>query len=111
MSSIEISGLRYKKSYQDDKIKIRFDTGEVSNQLSVYLFDTHKKSHHVLWEISPDRCSQSFDKVNDKIRNFVAEKVKQWKEEEENEIKRKLNEAQLEDQKRKDFIKNLVDQF
>jgi hypothetical protein len=111
MRSIEISELRYKKSYQDDKIEIIFSTGEVSNQLSVYLFDTHKKSHHVLWKISPDRCSQSFDKVNDKIRNFVIEKVEQWKEEEENERKRKLIEAQLEDQKRKDFIKNLIDQF
>ena len=111
MSSISISGLSKSKSYKDDRIHISFRTGNVSSSLSVHLFDSDKKPHHVFWLISPDRCSQSFDKVNDKVRNFIFEKVERWKKEEEEERRRKLTEIQLANEEYEGFIKSLVDQF
>ena len=31
------------------------------NDLCVYIKDENGKNHHILWEISPDRCHQNFD--------------------------------------------------
>ena len=89
---MEISELKTSKIFENEKIKISFSTGEVSNQLSVYIKDENGKDHHILWEISPDRCHQNFDKANEKIRAFVKDKIDEWVNEEE-EAKRLRNEA------------------
>lgn len=78
-----ISKLRKNRIYEDDKIKISFSTGSISNSLAVYIKDGNGGSYHVLWLIHPDRCHQNFDKSNDKVRNFVGSKVREWLGDEE----------------------------
>lgn len=83
--SVNISKLKREKTFENEKIKISFSTGDVSNSLSVYIKDENGKNHHILWEISPDRCHQNFDKANEKIRVFVQNKIDEWVNEEEAE--------------------------
>lgn len=90
-----ISKLKREKVFENEKIKISFSVGMVSDSLSVYIKDEYGKKHHIIWEISPDRCQQSFDKANEKIRAFVQDKINEWVSEEE--------EA---DRLRKEFIQN-----
>jgi hypothetical protein len=90
--SVNISKLKRSKVFENEKIKISFSTGEVSDSLSVYIKDENGKNHHILWEILPDRCHQNFDKSNDKIRAFVKDKIDEWVNEEE-ESERLRNEA------------------
>jgi hypothetical protein len=85
--SVNISKLKRGKVFENDKIKISFSTGEVIDELSVYIKDENGKNHHIILEISPDRCHQNFDKSNEKIRAFVKNKIDEWvNEEEEAEI-------------------------
>jgi predicted transcriptional regulator len=90
--SVNISKLKKERTFENEKIKISFSTGDVSNSFSVYIKDENGKNHHILWEISPDRCHQNFDKTNEKIKSFVKEKINEWVNEEE-EAERKRNEA------------------
>lgn len=90
--SVNISKLKRSKVFENEKIKISFSTGEVSDGLSVYIKDENGKNHHILWEISPDRCWQSFDKANEKIRAFVKDKIDEWVNEDE-EAERLRNES------------------
>ena len=76
--AVNISKLKKEQFFKNEKIKIMFGTGDISNSLSVYLIDVDGKSHHILWEISPDRNFQNFDKSNDKIRSFVTDKINEW---------------------------------
>lgn len=88
--SVDISKLKRGKVFENEKIIISFSIGEVSNLLSVYIKDGCGKNHRILWEHSPDRNQQSLDKVNEKIRTFVQDKINEWvKEEEEAERLRK----------------------
>lgn len=88
--SVDISKLKKEKVFENEKIRISFSIGVVSDELSVYIKDECGKKHHILWKILPDRCQQSFDKVNEKIRTFVQDKIDEWvKEEEEAERLRK----------------------
>ena len=81
--SVDISKLKREKVFENEKIKISFFTGTVCNSLCVYIKDECGKNHHILWELSPDRNQQSFDKVNEKIRAFVQAKIDEWVKEEE----------------------------
>ena len=109
--SVDISKLKRRKDFENEKIKISFSVGLISDQLSVYIKDEYGKNHHILWELSPDRCQQNFDKANEKIRAFVQDKIDEWVNEEE-EAERLRNELM---QKRKKMeeakLRNLIDSF
>ena len=81
--SVDISKLKIEKVFENEKIKISFSVGMVSDSLSVYIKDEYGKNHHILWEILPDRCNQNFDKANEKIRAFVQDKIDEWVHDEE----------------------------
>ena len=85
--SVDISKLKREKTFENEKIKISFSTGEVSDALSVYIKDENGKDHHILWEISPDRCHQNFDKTTEKIKNFVKGKIDEWISEEKEAVR------------------------
>ena len=109
--SVNISKLKRSKVFENEKIKISFSTGEVSDALSVYIKDENGKNHHILWEISPDRCHQNFDKANDKIRTFVKNKIDEWVNEEE-EAERLRNEAiQNRKHREENDLRKLTDSF
>ena len=103
--------LRKNHNFENEKIKILYSIGDVSNALSVYLKDSEGKSHHVYWLICPDRCYQSFDKLNERVRKFVEDKVDEWLEEEiaEREKREQLKKQKEEAEKQK--IQNLMDNF
>ena len=109
--SVDISKLKKEKSFENEKIKISFSVGVVSDSLCVYIKDEYGKNHHILWKLSPDRNQQSFDKVNEKIRTFVQDKIDEWvKEEEEADRLRKeyiQNRKKMEENK----LRNLIDSF
>lgn len=108
---MNIFKLRRDKEYKNDKIKIYYSTDEVSNQLSAYLYDSDGKAHHVYWNISPDRCGQSFDKTNEKVKSFILGVVEGWLKEQEISDKKRI---EIEEQKKKsddDFLKSLNDNF
>ena len=109
--SVNISKLKRSHVFENEKIKILFSTGEVSNSLCVYLKDENGKNHHILWEILPDRCHQNFDKANNKIRAFVRGKIDEWVKEEE-ESERLRNEA-IQNRKRREEndLRKLIDSF
>lgn len=87
--SVDISKLKIEKTFENEKIKISFSIGKISDSLCVYIKDEYGYNHHILWELSPDRCHQNFDKANEKIRDFVQDKIDEWvKEEEEAEMLR-----------------------
>ena len=109
--SIDISKLKRSKVFENEKIKISFHTGDISNSLSVYLKDQNGKEYHILWKISPDRCYQNFDKANEKIRAFVKDKIDEWINEEE-EAERLRNEAMQNRKLREDNeLRKLMDSF
>lgn len=109
--AINTSNLKMDKFFENEKIKILFSIGSVSNSLEVYLKDENGKRHHVIWEISPDRSRQSFDKANDKIRYFVKNKIKEWMKEEK-EIERLREEAiQKKKESEENELKKLIDSF
>lgn len=88
--SVDISKLTRSKVFENEKIEISFSIGQICDELSVDIKDEYGKKHHIIWKISPDRCQQSFDKANEKIRAFVQDKIDEWvKEEEEAERLRK----------------------
>ena len=109
--SVNISKLKRSNVFENEKIKISFSTGEVSNSLSVYIKDENGKSYLIIWEISPDRCHQNFDKANAKIRAFVRDKIDEWVNEEE-ESERLRNEA-IQNRKRREenYLRKLMDSF
>lgn len=78
-----ISKLKRRKDFENEKIKISFSIGMISDQLSVDIKDEYGKKHHIIWEILPDRCNQNFDKANEKIRAFVQDKIDEWVHDEE----------------------------
>lgn len=109
--SVNISKLKRSKVFENENIKISFSTGEVSDALSVYIKDENGKNHHILWEISSDRCHQNFDKSNEKIRAFVKDKIDEWVNEEE-EAERLRNEAiQKRKHREENELRKLTDSF
>ena len=109
--SVNISKLKRSKVFENEKIKISFSTGDVSNDLSFYIKDENGKNHHILWEILHDRCNQNFDKTNEKIKAFVREKTNEWVIEEE-EAERQRNEAiQKRVQREENDLRKLMDSF
>ena len=109
--SVNISKLKISKVFEDEKLKISFSTGSVSDSLSVYIKDENGKNHHILWEISPDRCHQNFDKTNEKIKKFVQSKIDEWvKEEEEAERVRKES-IQNREHREENELRKLMDSF
>ena len=108
---VDISKLTRSKVFENEKIKISFSVGVVCDELSVYIKDENGKNHHILWEISPDRCYQNFDKANDKIRAFVKDKIDEWVNEEE-EAERLRNEAiQNRKHREENELRKLTDSF
>ena len=109
--SVNISKLKRGNSFENEKIKISFSRSEVSDSLSVYLKDLSGKTTHVLWEISPDRCSQNFDKANEKVRSFVQDKINEWvKDEERIEALRKESIEEKEKREARE-LNELMDSF
>lgn len=109
--SVNISKLKRKNKFENEKIKISFMPGEISNDLSVYIKDENGKSHHILWEISPDRCLQNFDKTNEKIKVFVESKITEWVNDYE-ESERLRKEAMQNESNNKDIeLKKLMESF
>ena len=109
--SVNISKLKRSKVFENEKIKISFSTGEVSDSLSVYIKDENGKDHHILWQISPDRCHQNFDKANEKIRDFVRGKIDEWANEYEESERLRKEAIQNRIDKEKDQLKKLIDSF
>ena len=106
-----ISKLKRDKVFENEKIEISFSTRNDSRTLSVYIKDENGENHHVLWEISLDRCRRNFDKTNDKIRAFVKDKIDNWViEEEESERLRKESILKTEREEENEFRK-LMDSF
>jgi len=109
--SVNISKLRKARVYEDEKLKISFSIGDVSNSFSVYIKDENGKNHHILWEISPDRCLQNFDKTNEKIKEFVKTKIAKWVSDEE-EAERLRKESILKREHREENeLSKLMDSF
>ncbi len=109
--SVNISKLKRSNVFENEKIEISFSTGGVGDALSVYIKDENGKNHHILWVISPDRCHQSFDKANDKIRAFVKDKIDEWVNKEE-EAERLRNEAiQNRKHREENDLRKLMDSF
>lgn len=109
--SVNISKLKRSKVFENDKIKISFSTGDVSDSLSVYIKDETGKNHHILWEISPDRCHQNFDKANEKIRSFVKDKIDEWVNEEDELEKQRLEAIKNREQIEENELRKLMDAF
>ena len=109
--SVNISKLKRSKVFENDKIKISFSTGDVTNSLSVYLKDENGKNHHVLWELLPDRCCQNFDKANEKIRAFVKDKIDEWVSEEEEVEKQRLEAVKNRERREENELRKLLDAF
>ena len=109
--SVNISKLKRSKVFENDKIKISFSTGDVSDSLSVYIKDENGKNHHILWEISPDRCHQNFDKANEKIRSFVKDKIDEWVNEEEDAEKLRLEAIKNREHREENELRKLMDAF
>jgi predicted transcriptional regulator len=109
--SVNISKLKRSKVFENDKIKISFSTGDVSDSLSVYIKDENGKNHHILWEISPDRCHQNFDKANEKIRSFVKDKIDEWVNEEEDAEKLRLEAIKNREHREENELRKLMDTF
>ena len=111
MNRVDISKLKRENVFENEKIKISFSKGQIGVQLSVYIKDEHGKKHHIIWEISPDRCQQNFDKANEKIRAFVQDKIDEWVNEEEEE-ERVRNELMQKRKKKEEIeLRNLMDSF
>lgn len=108
---MEIFKLRRDKEFKNDKIKISYGTGDVSNQLSAYLYDSEGKSHHVYWNIYPDRCHQSFDKTNEKVKDFIMDVVNGWIKEQVDEDKIRHEAERRRKMSEKDSIQSLLDNF
>ena len=108
---VNISKLKSDKIFENDKIKISFGTGDVSNSLSVYIKDENGKNHHILWEISPDRCNQNFDKTNEKIKNFVKSKIDEWVNEEEEAERLRKESIHKREQREENELRKLMDSF
>ena len=109
--SVNISKLKRTKVFENDKIKISFSTGDVSNALSVYIKDENGKNNHILWEILPDRCHQNFDKANEKIRAFVKDKIDEWVNEEEDAERLRLESIKNREHKEENELRKLMDAF
>ena len=97
----EVFRLHRDFKYEDDKIIISYQNGEVCKQLSIYLKDSLGNKHHVYWLIS-DRYHQNFDHTNEKVRNFVKTKISEQILEQERRIK-------LEEESTKNKAKGLED--
>lgn len=109
--SVDISKLKREKVFENEKIKISFSVGMVSDSLSVDIKDEYGKKHHIIWEILPDRCNQNFDKANEKIRAFVQDKIDEWvHEEEEADRLRKESIQKIKNWEEKE-LQNLIDSF
>jgi len=108
---VNISKLKRDKVFENEKIKISFGTGDVSDSLSVYIKDENGKNHHILWEITNDRCSQSFDKTNEKIKNFVKSKIDEWVNEEEEAERLRKESIQKREQREENKLRKLMDLF
>lgn len=109
--SVNILKLKKGRVFENDTLKISFSTGDVSDSFSVYIKDENGKKHHILWEISPDRCHQNFDKTNEKIKVFVIDKIAEWvMDEEEAERLRKEN-IQKREHREENELRKLMDSF
>lgn len=108
---IDISKLKRGKYFENEKIKILFSIGMISESLSVYIKDEYGKNYHILWKISPDRNQQSFDKANMKIRAFVQDKINEWVNEEEEADR--LREESIQNRKKmeENELRKLMDSF
>ena len=109
--SVNISKLKRTKVFENDKIKISFSTGDVSNALSVYIKDENGKNNHILWEILPDRCHQNFEKKKEKIRAFVKDKIDEWVNEEEDAERLRLESIKNREHKEENELRKLMDAF
>lgn len=109
--SVDISKLKRRNAFENEKIKITFSIGQIDVQLCVFIKDEYGKNHHIIWEISPDKCHQNFDKANEKIRTFVQDKIDEWVSEEE-EAERVRNEL-IQNRKimEEKELQNLMDSF
>lgn len=106
----EVFRLHRDFKYEDDKIIISYQNGEVCKQLSIHLKDSLGNRHHVYWLIS-DRYHQNFDSMNEKVRNFVKTKINEQILEQEKRIKLEEESAKKKDEGLKDLCKYLCDNF
>ncbi|MGY0408715.1 MAG: hypothetical protein ACWIPJ_10250, partial [Polaribacter sp.] len=86
-------------------------TGDVSDAFSVYLIDENSKQHHILWEISPDRCNQNFDKTNEKMKTFVEDKIDEWVNDEEKAERLRKEAIQKKEHREENELIKLMDSF
>lgn len=108
---MNIFELRTDKKFKNSKIEIHYGTGQLGNSLSAYLFDEGGNSHHVYWNIQNDRCGQSFDKTNKKVKDFIINKVNEWIEEQRIQDKKALEQKEKRRLSEKEKIKSLMDSF
>lgn len=109
--SVDISKLKREKSFENEKIKISFSIGTISDSLCVYIKDEYGYNHHILWELSPDRCQQNFDKANEKIRDFVQDKIDKWVNEEEEAERLRKELTQNRKNMEENELRKLMDSF
>lgn len=109
--SVNISKLKKDRVFENDKLKISFSTGQVSDSFSVYIKDENSKTHHILWEISPDRCHQNFDKTNEKIKTFVRNKIVEWVRDEEESERLRKEAIQKREHREENELRKLMDSF
>lgn len=103
---IDFMTLPSMKIFDDDKIRIMFTRAEYYC-LEAYLKDNDKNFHEVLYMDVPDRHHISFDKTNQKVKNFIKSVVNSWVEEEtKEEMERRLL-KEKEKKRRKSFYKIL----
>lgn len=107
----EVFNLRSNREFNNSKIKIKYTVGSISKDISVYLYDEEGGRHHVYWNISPDRCSQSFSKINKKIEDFVITKVKEWLTEQKVEDAQREEANRIIEDRYQTAVQSLIDNF
>lgn len=109
--SVNISKLKKERVFENENLKISFSIGDVCDSFSVYIKDANGKNHHILWEISPDRCFQSFDITNKKIKTFVRNKISEWVNDEKEAERLRKKAIQKREHKEKNELIKLMDSF
>lgn len=107
---INFTPISSEKIFDDDKIRIQFEKWEYYF-LTAYLKDSDGKLHEVLRIQAPDRHYISFDKTNQKVKNFIKSVVNSWLEEEkEEEMERRLL-KEKEEKEKEIFLQSLINSF
>ena len=96
------------KYFENDKIKIKFDRSSVG-RLYVFLKDEKKELYPILTINALGK--EDINKANDKILNFVYNKMNEWIEEGKKENEKKHEEKIIKNREKEKTLNNLIYNF